>query len=408
MMTSPERIRHALIVEDEGLLLDSMEKSLRRVQWLRISKARTAELALGQIELDPPDVVITDVRMPGMGGLELLDQIRSLRPDVPVVVMTAYGVHLQREALRRGATCFLEKPFRVSELRGVLQLLFASAASVAPMEASNVNFEGRLESLSLGDIVQMVCLSRQNARLELRLAGNATGKVWMRDGSVIDAIFGELQGSPAFYSLSAYGEGRFCVLQDAEPRPRTVHDNWQGLLMESARRYDEETNAERRGSQRPSWRPSLLVPIQSLGPGVIPVYPVPPTAALAPTAAARPTQSLADLLSDFPTQAELSPPATPSAPPMPTPPMPTPPAPALGAVEAEDAMDSVLAGLANLELGAPDTALRAGAEAIARGELVLAREIFERAIARWPEERLLRANLARLARLKASTAGTRS
>lgn len=404
MMTSPERIRHALIVEDEGLLLDSMEKSLRRVQWLRISKARTAELALGQIALDPPDVVITDVRMPGMGGLELLDQIRSLRPDVPVVVMTAYGVHLQREALRRGATCFLEKPFRVSELRGVLQLLFASAASVAPMAASNVNFEGRLESLSLGDIVQVVCLSRQNARLELRLTGNATGTVWMRDGTVIDAIFGELQGSQAFYSLSAYGEGRFCVLQDAEPRPRTVHDNWQGLLMESARRYDEETNAERRGSQRPSWRPSLLVPIQSLGPGVIPVYPPAP----APTAAARPTQSLADLLSDFPTQAELSLPATPSAPPMPTPPMPTPPAPALGAVEAEDAMDSVLAGLANLELGAPDTALRAGAEAISRGELVLAREIFERAIARWPEERLLRANLARLARLKAPTAGTRS
>ena len=402
-----------MIVEDEGLLLDSMEKSLRRVQWLRISKARTAELALGQIELDPPDVVITDVRMPGMGGLELLDQIRSLRPDVPVVVMTAYGVHLQREALRRGATCFLEKPFRVSELRGVLQLLFASTASVAPMAASNVNFEGRLESLSLGDIVQVVCLSRQNARLELRLAGNATGTVWMRDGTVIDATFGELQGSQAFYALSAYGEGRFCVLQDTEPRPRTVHDNWQGLLMESARRYDEENNAERRGSQRPSWRPSLLVPIQSLGPGVIPVSPLPPTAA------ARPTQSLADLLSDFPTQAELSPPATPSAPPMPTPtptptpmpmPMPTPmpPAPALGAVEVEDAMHSVLAGLANLELGAPDTALRAGAEAIARGELVLAREIFERAIARWPEERLLRANLARLARLKAVAAGTRS
>lgn len=160
---SPQRIRQALIVEDEGLLLDSLEKSLRRIEWLRISKAQTAELALGQIALDPPDVVITDVRMPGMGGLELLDQIRSLRPDVPVVVMTAYGVHLQREAMRRGATCFLEKPFRMSELRGVLQLLFASAGTIAPTPATNVNFEGRLESLSLADIVQVVCLSRQRS-----------------------------------------------------------------------------------------------------------------------------------------------------------------------------------------------------------------------------------------------------
>lgn len=398
MAVSTDRVRHALIVEDEGLLLESLEKALRRIEWLRISKARTAELALAQIELDPPDVVITDVRMPGMGGLELLDQIRLLRPNVPVVVMTAYGAHLQREALRRGATCFLEKPFRVSELRGVLQMLFTSTGSLSPAPASDVNFEGRLESLSLGDIVQVVCLSRQSARLELRLASDATGTVWMRDGAVVDAVFGELQGSTAFYSLASQSEGRFYVLQDSVLRPQTMYESWQGLLMESARRFDERTNATHGGTKRPSWRPSLLMPAGSLPVDIDPEYPVVAIPAL------RPTQSLADVLGDFSADVEASPASSARGELTASGSTPTTSAPAS---EAADAMDSVFAGLANLELSAPDGALRAGAEAIERGELALASEIFERAIARWPDERLLRANLARLARIRAATFGTR-
>jgi len=377
--------RHALIVEDEGLLLDSLEESLRRVAWLRITKARTAEIALEQMESDPPDVVLTDVRMPGMGGLELLDQLRIRSPHVPVVVMTAYGVHLQREAMRRGATCFLEKPFRMSELRGVLQLLLAKIGDHYPEPHEHVSFEGRLESLSLPDIVQVLCLSRQDVRVEVSLAERA-GSLWLRDGAVVDGQFEEVSGAEAFYKLAEHGVGRFRVLPDALPRPRTVNENWQELLMEAARRYDEGAQRGRSPGARPSWRPSLLVPL--VGSGRPPSF----AALMMPSGFSElPTQSLADMLGDFPAEAEVQEETTPVSR------RPTRPP------ELEPSSAGATRSVASdTEPDAPDAAVRAGAAAMERGELEAARRIFERAIARWPDERLLRANLSRLSRLAAS------
>jgi DNA-binding response OmpR family regulator len=318
-MASAVNTRHALIVEDERLLLDSLEESLRRVDWLRITKARTAELALEQFDVDPPDVVITDVGMPGMGGLELLDQLRARKSDVPVVVMTAYGAHLQREALRRGATCFLEKPFRMSELRGVLQLLLAKSGSFPPEPAGQVSFEGRLESLSLADIVQVTCLSRENARVEVAV-GDKRGALWLRDGSVIDAMYDGLSGAEAFYALTTNAQGRFRVLEDATLRPRTVNENWQELLTAAARGRDERARIGVGGNsasnRRPSFRPSLLVPMRSFRPDATRQVKDLSRVNLAPA------QSLADVLGAFSNADE-----------------------------------------------APDEAVRAGAEAMDRGEL---------------------------------------
>jgi len=351
-----------LIVEDESLLLDSLEASLRRLDWLRITKARSAEAALESIAKDPPDVVITDVRMPGMGGLELLDQLRVHKPDLPVVVMTAYGVHLQREALRRGATCFLEKPFRMSELRGVLQLLLVKSTTVMPEPSAQVSFEGRLESLSLADIVQVVCLSQQQARVEVSIA-DRMGVVWMRDGAVVDARYGTAEGLDAFYDLALQPRGRFRVLPDTAPRPRSIVDSWQELLMEAARRFDEMVRGTK-PSERPSFRPSLPVPLASGRPRPPSLRPVPPVGT--------PSGSLADMLKEF-SSSERPPPLASTTPARSNPAEPLP--------------------------EAPDEAVRAGAEAMERGELDIARRIFERAIERWPEERLLRANLSRLTRL---------
>jgi len=234
--------RHALIVEDEALLLDSFAMSLRRVGWLRISKARCAEDALQLAASDPPDIVLTDVRMPGMGGLELLDRIREILPNIPVVVMTAYGVHLQNQAMRRGATCFLEKPFRLSELRSMLQMLCTKHETVVPPPNGEIAFEGRLESLSLPDVIQVACIARQNGRIEVRRKDGRLGTVWVRDGDILDAHVENETGLDAFFALSTYNEGSFCVTRSDQDVPRCIFVPWQELLMESARRYDESQN----------------------------------------------------------------------------------------------------------------------------------------------------------------------
>src|SRR6185503_13726543 len=74
--------------------------------------------ALEHLEQHDVEVVISDVRMPDMGGIELLKAARELRPEIGIVMMTAYGtIDVAREAFRLGADDFITKPFNNDELK---------------------------------------------------------------------------------------------------------------------------------------------------------------------------------------------------------------------------------------------------------------------------------------------------
>ncbi|MGM0476650.1 MAG: sigma-54-dependent transcriptional regulator [Pseudomonadota bacterium] len=76
------------------------------------------EQALAEARNEPPDLVITDLRMPGMDGMDLLRGLRELEPGLPVIILTGYSsVDSAVEAMREGATDFLKKPFDMDELR---------------------------------------------------------------------------------------------------------------------------------------------------------------------------------------------------------------------------------------------------------------------------------------------------
>ena len=98
-----------LIVEDEDKLRRVMELQLTG-EGYAVEQARTAEEALPL--LDRVDLILTDLRLPGMGGLELLQLIRRQNSHAPVIVMTAYGtVENAVQAMKSGAADFLLKPF---------------------------------------------------------------------------------------------------------------------------------------------------------------------------------------------------------------------------------------------------------------------------------------------------------
>lgn len=78
-------------------------------------------------EARAPDLIITDVRMPGFTGLEVLARLRREQWTTPVILITAFGdVQLHREALRLGAACVLNKPFDMDELRGAVEEALAA------------------------------------------------------------------------------------------------------------------------------------------------------------------------------------------------------------------------------------------------------------------------------------------
>jgi CheY-like chemotaxis protein len=109
-------MRTVLVVDDKELMRDSVGATLQRAGF-SIATADGAQAALDQIAQRRPDCVVTDMKMPGMTGCELLEKIRQIDDDLPVVMMTAFGtIETAVKAMKLGAFDYLTKPFEGDEL----------------------------------------------------------------------------------------------------------------------------------------------------------------------------------------------------------------------------------------------------------------------------------------------------
>ncbi len=110
-----------LVVDDEKTQRETLRKVLE--SWGHtVQEASNGSKALEMVKGNPIDVIMTDLRMPGMTGLELLKAVKDTRPDVDVVVMTAYGsVEKAVEAMQVGAVDFVTKPVDLDQLEMVLR-----------------------------------------------------------------------------------------------------------------------------------------------------------------------------------------------------------------------------------------------------------------------------------------------
>jgi DNA-binding NtrC family response regulator len=108
-VTTPLRV---LIVDDDIALLEALPEALRlRMGGVTVETADSAQAALERIAQQEYDAIVTDIKMPGMDGLALLEEIRKRRPDVPTLIITGHGDNdLVVHALRGGARDFIQKP----------------------------------------------------------------------------------------------------------------------------------------------------------------------------------------------------------------------------------------------------------------------------------------------------------
>jgi two-component system, NtrC family, response regulator HydG len=110
-------MKKILVIDDNQTMREGMEVIIAKMGHQVFSAANGAE-GLQVIELNPVDIVLTDLRMEGMDGIEVLEQVKERRPESVVMVITAYGsIETAVDAMRKGAFDFITKPFSQDELR---------------------------------------------------------------------------------------------------------------------------------------------------------------------------------------------------------------------------------------------------------------------------------------------------
>jgi DNA-binding NtrC family response regulator len=106
-----------LVVDDETLILDMLKRSLVQMGGFSVEVAQNGLEAIQKVEKDVFDLVLTDMKMPEMDGIELLKMIKGTRPEVMVIMMTAHGsVETAVEAMKIGADDYVTKPIDLNEL----------------------------------------------------------------------------------------------------------------------------------------------------------------------------------------------------------------------------------------------------------------------------------------------------
>jgi len=118
--------RTILIAEDEEKIRRILEVNLQ--DQFRVLLAREGEEALRLFEENEVNLILTDLKMPGKDGLRLLHDVKRLRPDIPVILITAYGtIESAVSAMKEGATDYLLKPIKMEEVQWVIQRVLLQA-----------------------------------------------------------------------------------------------------------------------------------------------------------------------------------------------------------------------------------------------------------------------------------------
>jgi DNA-binding NtrC family response regulator len=184
--------RRVLIVEDDRAMCELLEAQLRRRGFEALSR-HSAEQALALLRTDDFEVVVADHNMPGTSGISLCDELSGNRPDLPVVVITAFGsMETAIAAIRAGAYDFLTKPFETEQL--VLTLERAIAHRALKEEVKRLR-RAVSESSRFGEILGESPSVRNMCDLIARAAGSdATVLVTGESGTGKDLVARALHG----------------------------------------------------------------------------------------------------------------------------------------------------------------------------------------------------------------------
>jgi len=228
-------MKRVLVVDDEEDMLWMLQRNLNKgMSDMEVLAASSGEEALAVLSDKKVNLVITDINMPGMNGLDLLIEVNNRYPDTGVIIMTAYPSNTyEREAMMGGSLRFVEKPFDINDMRDIVKDVLKTSDG----------FQGTLDGIDLMDIVQFNGLSKATSALKVTTA-DQEGMIFFKKGEVVHAMCDNTSGEEAFFKVLKFQGGTLQNIRGVEPPIVSIDKNLESLLFEVAVRNDEETGSQ--------------------------------------------------------------------------------------------------------------------------------------------------------------------
>lgn len=216
-----------LVVDDDRMILRLAREALKEeALGYAVRTAQNGEEALKIIQSEPVDLVMTDLKMPGMDGFALLSHMNGRHRDIPVIVMTGYGSpEISRRLQRKGVFDTIEKPFEIDALRGKIA------------EAFNGDSKGFIHGFTLPNFLQAVQVEEKTITLRVGSQGRV-GYLHIHEGDLIDADVQTRKGLTAAHEILQWSDPEI-EMQGLRSRKRTIRMPLMRLLLESSQRRDE-------------------------------------------------------------------------------------------------------------------------------------------------------------------------
>ncbi|MEZ4374625.1 MAG: response regulator [Polyangiaceae bacterium] len=236
--------KQLLLVDADPRSVRVLEVSLKKAGY-SVTTAGDGADAFAKINFSTPDLILTDTRLPGLDGYELVRRLKE-QPDlsgIPVLFLTSQkSVEDKIRGLELGVEDYLTKPIFVRELITRVNMLLARRtqeriATSQPLSA-RTRLSGSLEDMGVVDLLQTFEVSRKSGVAVIH-DGARDAYVYFREGKVVDAELGKLRGEEAVYRALIWTEGSFEVEFRPVQNEDIVPTSTQGLLMEGMRRVDE-------------------------------------------------------------------------------------------------------------------------------------------------------------------------
>ncbi len=229
----PDSMKKVLIVDDEKSFLLSLQDGLQmHAEKFSIVTANNGLEAIKLLEESFFDLLITDLEMPEMNGFELLAWVTQKVPQLPVIVMTAFGTpEIESRLADFEALQYLEKP---------LDLYTLERAILTGLDNVSKSF---IRGISPATFLQLLYMEKKSCSLKIK-SPQQIGYLYLLKGNLIDAECGELKGEEAAYQIVCWDKTEIEMENFCQRQETIINGSLESILLNASQQKDEQQDQQ--------------------------------------------------------------------------------------------------------------------------------------------------------------------